>query len=43
MYNYGTDSSEIQILNPVAANHDLDSIPVTAIERVVITTQSDFK
>ncbi len=43
MYNYETDSSEIQILNPVAAGHDLDSIPVTAIEGAVTTAQSDFK
>ena len=44
VYNCEDSSSDIQILNPVAAGHDLDSIPVTAIEGVVTTTaQSDFK
>lgn len=44
VYNCEDSSSNIQILNPVAAGHDLDRIPVTAIEGVVTTTtQSDFK
>lgn len=43
VYNCENSSSNIQILNPVAAGHDLDSIPATAIEGVVTTAQSDFK